>query len=205
MIERQVWSLGGWGGGKCFLREEGGREYIYLDVQGDKIHGNPVSFKENHLSCRVKITGYIWFTLNWINSKTPSFDMRLNKSSIMARVWFALLFFLSNFQLCTILIRLYSTVLILLCCTVFFLLCCTVLILLYSTVQFCSTYCTVLVLLSVLYGFCCTVLYLCVVLYSTFVLYCTVPLCCTVLYLYIVLYCTCLVYCTISICCTVLH
>ena len=45
----------------------------------------------------------IWFTLNPVKSETPSLDMILNKSSIMDRVWFALLtFFLSNFQLCTL-------------------------------------------------------------------------------------------------------
>ena len=42
----------------------------------------------------------MWVTLNLVRSETPSLHIQLSKSSIMARVWFALLsFFLSNFQL----------------------------------------------------------------------------------------------------------
>ena len=41
---------GGWGGG-CFSKGEGGREYVY------------VSFKENHLPCKVRFIGYIRGTL----------------------------------------------------------------------------------------------------------------------------------------------
>ena len=44
--------------------------------------------------------GYIRVTLNLVKIKTPSLDMILSKSSIMARLCFAILsFFLSNFQL----------------------------------------------------------------------------------------------------------
>ena len=46
------------------------------------------------------ITGYIWVALIPVKSKTISLDIILSKSSIMARVYFALhSFFLSTFQL----------------------------------------------------------------------------------------------------------
>ena len=62
---------------------------MYREIE--KIYGNPVSFNKNPLRCRVRIIGYIWVTLNLVKSETPSLDMKLSKSSIMARVWFALL------------------------------------------------------------------------------------------------------------------
>ena len=77
---------------------EGRRERKYISIctrrSIDKIYGNLVLFNKNHLTCRVRIIGYIRVTLNPVKIKTPSLDMKLNKSSIMGRVCFALLSFI---------------------------------------------------------------------------------------------------------------
>ena len=71
--------------------------HVFSEGRGERIY---ISINKNHLSCRVRIIGYIWVTLNPVKSETLSLDMILKNSSIMARVWFALLsFFLSIFQL----------------------------------------------------------------------------------------------------------
>ena len=71
----------GWGGGACFLRGERVKNiYIYILYTKrwiDTIYGNPFSFNKNHLSCRARIIGYIWVTLNLVKSKTLSLDMIL--------------------------------------------------------------------------------------------------------------------------------
>ena len=88
MIERYAVEAGV--EGNIFV-EGSGREYLYLYIQEyRKIYGNTVSFNENHLTCRVRIIGYIWVTLIPVKRETPSLEMKLNKLSIMARVWFAL-------------------------------------------------------------------------------------------------------------------
>ena len=86
---------GGWGGGHVISKGRGRENEI------DSYNlGHPVSFNKKHLSSRVRIIIYKQVTLNPVKSKTPSLDMKLKKSSIMASVCFALLIFsLSNFQL----------------------------------------------------------------------------------------------------------
>ena len=76
------WRLG-WRG--MFSQRGGGQRiyiYIYTRRQIDKIYGNPCAFNKNHLSCKVRIIGYIWVTLNPVKSETPSLDMILIKSSL---------------------------------------------------------------------------------------------------------------------------
>ena len=75
-----------------FSKRGGEREYIYLYEQGERqIQSMETWF---HL-CRVRIIGDIRVTLNLVKSETLSLDMKLKKSSIMARVWFALFSFFS--------------------------------------------------------------------------------------------------------------
>ena len=80
MNMREIYAVEAGVEGHVFSEGEGGRKYIYIFIQGDRLIKSietRFSFNENHLLCRVRIIGYFWVTLNPVKSETSSLDTKL--------------------------------------------------------------------------------------------------------------------------------